>query len=532
MSSLPSSTSRFVPELTTTRAFAPVFPPAAPHGLNTNRSIPRPSTALPCWATRTLNTTPVPPRQRPGPPESVRSAYSVMIASASSSVFSMGVLRWLARLESRPSTPSAPWRAPVPPTSDWSTITLRAPPPSCSTSTEGIMMPPLGAGMSSGSARVIAPHDGFVETDGGRAPDPDRGRRLRVDDGSERRLHRHVVEHAVVERNGLVVAEDVVHELQGKPRMALAPGRDVVGRFHLRIRTGEVEVHLAVARGHRAAHANGNVGVEVVVQEVPELPGSVGDIPLHGERLVGRVLREVALRLQERLRPVDGDELADPPLADPEGGQHGLDVAKVLLRHPAVRAVQGEEVPVHLPRPDELQGRDLEPLLVELGETRRDAGRHRPADVGGVNEVPAVGNDAPVLEHRLDEVEIRHVGGEPLAVVGVVGDHHVTGLQILDALEGGAHVAVEEPRDAEVGRIGEEPARRSRDGGSEVARLLDVGRARRALQGDRHLLGDGGELVEEDLHRDGIELHAACVSLSPGAVPAVAAGGSWEALAR
>ena len=127
--------------------------------------------------------------------------------------------------------------------------------------------------------------------------------------------------------------------------MALAPGRDVVGRLDLRIGAGEVEMHFAVPRGHPAADPHRDVGVEVIVQEVPELVRPVGDLLLDRERLLGRILREVALRLEERVDPVQGDDLADPALADPQRGEHRLDVAEVLLGHPAVRAVQGQEVP-------------------------------------------------------------------------------------------------------------------------------------------------------------------------------------------
>ena len=75
MSSLPRSRSCGVPAFSTTRAFAPGLPPAMPQGRNTKRSMPRPSTALlPSRTMRTLKTTPVPPRQRPAPPESGRSA--------------------------------------------------------------------------------------------------------------------------------------------------------------------------------------------------------------------------------------------------------------------------------------------------------------------------------------------------------------------------------------------------------------------------------------------------------------------------
>ena len=295
--------------------------------------------------------------------------------------------------------------------------------------------------------------------------------------------------------------------------MALASGRDVVGRLHLRVGAREVEVHLAGAGGQPAPDPDRDIGVEVVVQEVPELVRAVGDLLLDGERLLGRVFREIALRLEEGVGAVQGHELADAALADPKGGQHRLDIPQVLLRHPAVRAVQGQEVPVHLPRLHELQGRDLEAFLVQLGEAGRDARRHRAADVGGVDEVPAVGDDSPVHEDRLDEVEIGHVGGQPLAVVGVVRDHHVTRFQIIDPGKRRAHVAIEEAGHPEVGRVGEEPPRGGRDGRAEVARLLHVGRAGGPLQGDCHLFGDGRELVEEDLHLDGIELHAGPASV-------------------
>ena len=200
--------------------------------------------------------------------------------------------------------------------------------------------------------------------------------------------------------------------------MPLATRRNVVGRLHLRVRTREIEMHLAAAGGHPTPDANRDVGVEIVVQEVPELVRAVGDVLLDRERLLGRVLREVALCLEERVDAVQRNELPDPALTDTKRGEHGLDIAQVLLRHPAVRPVQGQEVPVHLPRLDELERWNLEAFLEQLGEAGRDARRHRTADVGGMDEVPAVRDDPTILEDRLDEVQIRHVGGQPLAVVG------------------------------------------------------------------------------------------------------------------
>ncbi len=62
-----------VPSLITIRVGSPGWPPAYPQGRKLTRSIPRASNEHGRSASK-VRASPVPPRQRPGPPESGRSA--------------------------------------------------------------------------------------------------------------------------------------------------------------------------------------------------------------------------------------------------------------------------------------------------------------------------------------------------------------------------------------------------------------------------------------------------------------------------
>ncbi|MFO1282386.1 MAG: hypothetical protein U1F51_07925 [Burkholderiales bacterium] len=120
--------------------------------------MPRPSTCASSPSTENVIARPQPPRHWPGPPESGRSAYSWIRMRALASTLSSGLLARFAVLLSRPSTPSAPNRAPIPPTIGSTTMTLRRPEPaSVSARTTGMITPPLQAGMNSGSACASAP---------------------------------------------------------------------------------------------------------------------------------------------------------------------------------------------------------------------------------------------------------------------------------------------------------------------------------------------------------------------------------------
>ena len=251
-------------------------------------------------------------------------------------------------------------------------------------------------------------------------------------DRPARGLDTDVLEHAMVERDRLVVAVDEMHQLQRQPHMPLAARGHVVRGLDLRVGACEIEMHVPIPRLQPAPQADRDAGIIVVVEVVPEHVVAVRDQPLHLSRLGARIGNEVALRLHHRIDAVRRHEFEHALFADLKRCEHGLDVAEVHLRRPAVGAVEGQEVLVHHPSLHELHRWDLEPLLEQFREARRDAGRNAAANIGGMDEIPGMRDDPPFMEDRPDQVQIRHVGRQTLAEIGVVGDDDVAGPEIRD----------------------------------------------------------------------------------------------------
>ena len=190
---------------------------------------------------------------------------------------------------------------------------------------------------------------------------------------------------------------------------------------------------------------------------------------------------------------------------------------------------------------DELERRDDEALLEELGRAGEGAGGHA-ANVGVVGAVGdeadeglAAGGVRPSIcrmgwpfdrlratlrraqgerigEDGGDEGDVVEVGA---AEVGVVEDDDVAGGEV-EALEGGGDGGGHGAEvDGDVGGLGDHVAVGVKEGAGVVLALLDVGGEAGAAEGDAHLLGHGGEEVLEDLEGYGVYGH---FPLAPGAL--------------
>ena len=180
---------------------------------------------------------------------------------------------------------------------------------------------------------------------------------------------------------------------------------------------------------------------------------------------------------------------------------------------------------------DELERRDDEALLEELGRAGEGAGGHA-ADVGVVG---AVGDEAdeglaaaaagvhPSISLRTNgTLRRREDGGDEgdvvevrAAEVGVVEGDDVAGGEV-EALEGGGDGSGHGAEvDGDVGGLRDHVAVGVKEGAGVVLALLDVRGEAGAAEGDAHLLGDGGEEVLEDLEGYGVYGH---FPLAPGAL--------------
>ena len=152
----------------------------------------------------------------------------------------------------------------------------------------------------------------------------------------------------------------------------------------------------------------------------------------------------------------------------------------------------------------ELQRRDAQPLLVDLGGVRRVRARHAAADVGVVADGGGEGDALAVDEDRLEDEDVRQVHA---AVEGIVHDEDVARIDVV--ARSARMIDVERGRDrAQVPGQGQplrhQPAVGVGEGGGEIHVVPQHAGIGGAADGQRHLVGDGEHGVLEQLEGDGI----------------------------
>jgi len=223
------------------------------------------------------------------------------------------------------------------------------------------------------------------------------------------------------------------------------------------------------------------------------LPGGVEERPLVG---------------LEALPPVLLEEPEHAALAHDAGADLG---AQVLAND--VEADVGEDeipdVPPELPLFVDLDGRDAERFLPDLGRVRVVSPRDRPPDVGLVSLGGGPGDEL-VLE------EDRFVDGDVVVLVShaedVVVEDDVSGMDVVtvvveDVL---AYRPEREGEDGEVLRLLQHVPLAVVEPGDEVLGLAENGRPRGLLEADAHLVGDGLERPRQHREQNRVDLaHAA-----------------------
>ena len=155
------------------------------------------------------------------------------------------------------------------------------------------------------------------------------------------------------------------------------------------------------------------IGQPIVVHVVHDLVDAVGNA---GDGLAGQPLGVVQQRRHMLLRLIVAialDDLSQSALADSSGGDLGGKVPFPLFRRARVSADELNDLPVQPSSPNQLDGRDYGPFLIQLGGQGERARRHA-SHVGVVTPVGDESSQAlgAILfrVYRRDQGDIRKVG--------------------------------------------------------------------------------------------------------------------------
>ena len=291
-------------------------------------------------------------------------------------------------------------------------------------------------------------------------------------------------------------------------------GRDVERRAHLGIGAREIEMDRVALDRQGDLDADRHLRAEVVLHVLGEPIGAVGDLADRHPRPLLGVVEDRVDPLLHRGEAELADHLLDAPVARADRGHHRLDVAPVDVGDAAVVSDQVLDVFLEHATPVELGGPEPQAFLEDLGRPRPDARRHRAPDVGGVDEGVAPADDAPLVEDRAEDVDVRQMRAQRARQIRVVADDDVALVVVIEVAEGVDHVEPEIRRGAQAPGIGDVLSARRHESGREVRRLLHERRVGGALHDPRHVLHHRLVVVAQDLERDPIDGHGYARSIT------------------
>ena len=366
---------------------------------------------------------------------------------------------------------------------------------------------PESAGTRSGAAWRSAPRMAGGDPLDGRGAAAGRRRLARIDQAALRQMERERAEAAAVVGNA---ALGIRHRTHGEARGGIRSGRHAVERpAHLRRGAGEIAGHPAVGDRHRDLDAHQPVQLDAVVVEVVHM--AIGARPQAAQRLARHRLGAVQQFVEQRqqfVAPEVAGQLAKPSRADRAGGDLRVDVAHQHVRHAHVLPQHRDQRVVQRVAATELQQRDANAFLEDLGGVGRRGARRHAADVLVMRHRRADRDHASVGEHRHHDGDVRQMRA---AEIGVVEDPDVALAHRLER-----HV-VQQPshhrrQRAEMHRDGERLrqclALQREQAGRGVQAFLHDGGEGAAHQRELHLVGDAVELVAQHFERDRIDVHA------------------------
>ena len=187
----------------------------------------------------------------------------------------------------------------------------------------------------------------------------------------------------------------------------LAARRNIDRPFDLRIAAREVEQQIIAINGHlqgdAAGIALGHVLVHIVVEDI----FTVRQLAQNGAGLAFGIVQQIGGALLESLDAEFGDHLVHAALARGHGRDLRFQITPVLFRHAYVGQHDGENVIIDHALFQNLGGRYADAFLMHLGQSPRQAGRHRAAHVRIVDMTDHETDDLALMKDRLPDMHIR-----------------------------------------------------------------------------------------------------------------------------
>ena len=275
----------------------------------------------------------------------------------------------------------------------------------------------------------------------------------------------------------------------------------------------EVDLEVAAALGDRGADLDVDGAVAVVVEHRLAAIDAVPPARDHRPHLALGAIEHGLDRGVGGGAAELGEQRAKAPLADPGGADHRREIATKLARMADVEDDHLEHIGAQPALIVELERRDADALLPDLGGARVVGAMGGAADVALMRAVDRPEGQPLAVEHRHEGGEI---GQMVAAVIGVVEEVDVARADL--AAEGVVHRFGRPGQGADVDRhvlgLGDQAALGVGQRGREVAARVDDLRVGGAQHRLAHLLGDRVQAVLD--HRDRDRVDAALWSFGQG----------------
>ncbi|MNV68433.1 hypothetical protein D3C71_1612840 [compost metagenome] len=195
-------------------------------------------------------------------------------------------------------------------------------------------------------------------------------------------------------------------------------------------------MNIRTGNGHLAAQPD-RIAAGTLLQVIPEVVGAVRDVFNDGPRLQLGIFQQVLNALLHLLYAITSDQLLQAELPAVQRSHQRLEIPQVLLRDTAVVEQQAQHLLIQPPGFIQLDRSNPDAFHMNvIGAWRYTAG-NLPADIRGMDEAEAEGNNPSFMEIRLNQMDIRQMGNHAASRIRIITDHQVAFLPVLYRLDRG-----------------------------------------------------------------------------------------------